>query len=666
MVSSPAMIRPVPVSAAYRASVALAALAMLATPVLYLGFVGLVAAGVAAWALVGLAWVGNAWFLLLHLTVLAAGLTVLFFLGKVFFARPRMDGGFQAIDLAKHEALAGLIGRVCEATGAPEPAEVAVDMSLNGSASLIHPLRGLVNNRYRLTLGLPLVAISDQQHMAHVIAHEVGHFSQGGAMRVRQLIHWSEYYLSRLVDGRDRWDVWLASRPDGASYLVHLFAWAAAFGIWVSRRVLRLLLQGTLLVNARMSREMEFHADLYAIRVAGTRAFAESVETFAGGKAAMQRGLRIAQRAEADGRYPEDVAELTAECFARIPAEERRELARQGRYTIGLGYDSHPDDTDRLARSEEEHDEGTLRETGAAALLFTDFAGLCRAETRRFFGVDGKACVPVAVLIEEDEARDAQDAGRIDFFGAVYDGPVWLRVGAVEPVSDGEWREAIEAGDEARAATLGSLQEIVGCYSKLVRETVILRWLEARVAVDWRRLEVEPCEAEAARERMYAREREYWATVEKFHETASPIRRRLMAAWARRGRLGLERQTLFDRLLTEMRAMEAADEATTRLAIDIAVLADLGASINDNLRNSFFMQTIQSEFEAAVRHAGAFEGLLAADLLAYARPVPMDEAGGVGAYLQTYGTVLGRIRDRRLRMMGELAELALEVERRGL
>ena len=463
------MIRPVPVTAAYRASVALAAVVMLLTPLLYIAFVALVAVAVGLWALAGLALTGTFWLLLLHLTVLAAGLTVLFVLCKVFFSRPRMDPGHRAIDLASHPALAALIRRVCEATGAPEPEAVAVDMSLNGSASLIHPLRGLFNNQYRLTLGLPLVAISDQQHMAHVIAHEVGHFSQGGAMRVRQLIHWSEYYLSQLVNGRDRWDVWLASRPDGTTYMVHLFAWIASFGIWVSRRVLRLLLQGTLLANARMSREMEFHADLYAIRVAGSRAFGESVETFAGGKAAMQRGMQMAQRAAADGRYPEDVAALTAVCFARVSAEDRRELARQSRYTIGLGYDSHPDDTDRLARSDQEHDPGVLTEQGAAKDLFTDFEALCREETRRFFGDAAKEFSPALTLLAEDDRRDAQDAGRINFFGAVYDGPVWLRVGVVEPVSDVEWPEAIAAGDKARSATLGSLQEIVSCYAKLVR-----------------------------------------------------------------------------------------------------------------------------------------------------------------------------------------------------
>ena len=41
----------------------------------------------------------------------------------------------------------------------------------------------------------------------------------------------------------------------------------------------------------------------------------------------------------------------------------------------------------------------------------------------------------------------------------------------------------------------------------------------------------------------------------------------------------------------------------------------------------------------------------------------MDSNGGVYGYLNTYGGALVRMRDLRLRRMGQLAELALEVER---
>lgn len=639
--------------------------AMLAAPLLYAVFVAFVAAGVLLWGFLGLALAGHVMGLMIYLAVLAAGLTVLLFLGKAFFTWPKMEGNYKPIALAAHPGLASLIRRVCQATGAPEPVEVAVDMSLNAAASLIHPIRGLFTNQYRLVLGLPLAAISDQQHMAHLIAHEVGHFSQSGAMRVRQLIHWGQYYLSQLVDGRDKWDVWLASQTDGTAYVIRIFAWAAAWGIWLSRRMLGLLLRGTLLVNARMSREMEFHADLYAIRAAGSVTFAESVEIFAGGNAAMQRAMQICHRISADGRYPDDLPALTLALFNRIAPADRRELARQGRYTIGLGYDSHPDDTDRLERSDREHDPGVLHETGVAAELFSDFAGLCRSETRRFFEVEKQEIVPVAELMDEDQRRDAQDGARIDFFGAVYDGPVWLRIGEVDPVADGEWQDAIRAGDEARSTTLGSFQEIVSGYGRLVVATVVLRRLDSGLPVDWMRMELEPCNVETARERMFTREREYWERVGSFHEAVRPVVRRLLAAYERRERLAAERQTLFAELLAGMRAMEAADEPTTQVALDLAVLGDLGASINEFLHSQSFMANIQTEFEGALRHAGHLEEALTPELRAFALPEPMPADSGVYGYLNTYGGALVRMRELRLRRMGQLAELALEVERCG-
>ncbi len=665
------MIRPVPVTSAYRLSVALAGLAMITAPLVYVGFVGLVAYAVWLWAVEALPYAGNAVTLMLYLAVLGAGLTVLFFLAKVFFSPPRIDRNFTPLDLSSHPLLADLIGRVCAATGAPFPAEVAVDMSMNGAASLIHPVRGLFTNEYRLTLGLPLIAVSDRQHMAHMIAHEVGHFSQGGAMRVRQLIHWSQYYLAQLVDGRDRWDIWLSNQSSGGTYLMRFFAWCANAGIGLSRFVLRLLLKGILLVNAHMSREMEFHADLYAIRVAGSRAFAQSVETLAGGGAAMQRAMQIGQRAYAYGRYPDDFPALVAAIFALYTPEERREFARLGRYTIGLDYDTHPDDTDRLDRSDRENESGALDEHGPASGLFNDFPSLCREQSLKFYELEPRELVPAAALLQEDQQRDAQDAGRIDFFGAVYDGPVWLRFCDCEPIPDSDWPAVIEAGDKARDTTLNFFGNIVGGYSKMVIASVILRRLDAGLPVDWMSVELEPCNADLARHRMYTAERAYEQTLAEFHSLALPILRRLQAAWDRHDALPPARRDRFVLWFTLLRDLESADSPTTRLALDLSVLSDLGSAIADHLQNPAFMQTIQSEFEGAIRHAGHLETALAAisyppapgtNLRDFAIPEAFQSDSGVFGFLGVYTEALSRLRDLRLRAMGELAELSLAVE----
>lgn len=656
---------------AYRLSVAAAALSTLAAPLLYGLFVVAVAATVFVWGFVGLAFARHTLTLLVYLAVLGAGLTVLFFLGKVFFTRPLMDGSATPIEMDEHPALASLIRRVCAATGAPVPVKVAVDMSINASASLIHPIWGLFTGRYRLTLGLPLVAISDQQHMAHVIAHEVGHFSQGGAMRIRQLIHWAQFYLVQMVDGRDRWDVWLARRSAENAYVVRFFAWAAGAGIWLSRQTLRLLLKGILLVNARMSREMEFHADLYAIRVAGTMAFAGSVETFAAGATAMHRAIQIGHRAAAEGRYPDDFPALVAACFAALSAEEKRELTRLGRYTIGTGYDSHPDDTERLERSESENDPGVLAEVGDGGALFAGFGELCRAHSLKFYEVEPKEIVPSAELMDEDRRRDRQEAVRIDFFGAVYEASVWLRVTESGPVVEEDWRAVIAAGDQGRDTTLPFFQSTVRAYSKLVIATVILRRLEAGLAVDWMGMETEPCDVETARERIYAREREYQEQVEGCQEAARPIQRRLVAAWERRGRLAAERAELFDRLFQCLLTLEAADEMTTRVAVDLAVLSDLSRSINESIQDAKFLQVILSGLGEAIHRAERLKEALAGlkhpyldtNMKSYAVAWEFDPASGIFGFLLLYGEASVRLRDLRLRLIADIAEMALHVER---
>ena len=258
-------IRPVAVSSGYRWSVAVAALITVLIPILYALVVAAVAALTAAFALFGIVLL-NGITMWIYFAILCGGAVVVFILGRVFFVTHTSPGAFNNIDLADHPELHGLLRRVCDATGAPMPSAVAVDLQCNASASIERPLLGLFTNRYRLVLGLPLLAIADRQIIAHVIAHEVGHFAQHGAMRVLSLVHWGHAHLSRLVETRDDWDSWVAERT-GVSYFGVIMRRTASGGMWLSRRTLALLLQLSRLCTGSMLREMEFHADLYAIQI---------------------------------------------------------------------------------------------------------------------------------------------------------------------------------------------------------------------------------------------------------------------------------------------------------------------------------------------------------------------------------------------------------------
>ena len=76
------------------------------------------------------------------------------------------------------------IERLTGAIGAPMPEEIRVDTQANASASFRRGVRSFLGNDLVLTIGLPLVQGLDLRQFAGVLAHEFGHFAQGGAMRL--------------------------------------------------------------------------------------------------------------------------------------------------------------------------------------------------------------------------------------------------------------------------------------------------------------------------------------------------------------------------------------------------------------------------------------------------------------------------------------------------
>src|SRR5207244_3829057 len=95
-----------------------------------------------------------------------------------------------------------LVRRVASAVGAPEPERIDLDCQLNASASF----GSFFGGDLVLTIGLPFVAGLDVDQFASVVAHELGHFSQGAAMRLSYLVRTINEWLARIVYERDDWD----------------------------------------------------------------------------------------------------------------------------------------------------------------------------------------------------------------------------------------------------------------------------------------------------------------------------------------------------------------------------------------------------------------------------------------------------------------------------
>lgn len=269
-------IRPVKTNLVYKLGLFVTAVAMLLLPVTYLALIATLAYLTYLYATtVGLAFLSmkvNLWTLIAYATPIAAGGITVFFLIKPFFARAaESPAAPEVLAEAEHPDLFSRVRAIAASVGAPNPKEIRVDNDVNASAALRRGFRSFASHDLILTIGLPLVRGMSVRDLAGVIAHEFGHFPQGGGMRFSYTIRTINLWLSRVGYEEDHWDVWLRENMQEADFRLRPAFYIAAAAVQLSRLILRLLTKAGLLISAFLSRQMEFDADLHAIRLCGSQ-----------------------------------------------------------------------------------------------------------------------------------------------------------------------------------------------------------------------------------------------------------------------------------------------------------------------------------------------------------------------------------------------------------
>lgn len=120
----------------------------------------------------------------LYFGPLVAGVVLLFFMIKPMFARRSRSRTLRTLQFGEEPLLFALVTRIAKAVEAPEPKQIALDCRANASASFGTQLGAMTGGDLILTIGLPLAAGMNVQQLSGVIAHELGHFSQGAGMRL--------------------------------------------------------------------------------------------------------------------------------------------------------------------------------------------------------------------------------------------------------------------------------------------------------------------------------------------------------------------------------------------------------------------------------------------------------------------------------------------------
>lgn len=196
---------------------------------------------------------------------------VFVFLVKGFFKRPRYEKDMQLeVTEDDHPALFAFIRRICEETGAEEPRAVYVVPDVNAGVRMKTTFANLFTPPKKdLVLGLGLINCLNLSEFKAVLAHEFGHFTQGGFL---------DAYTN--VVGRIIWDM-----VNGEDWFDDIVNWCKKQGgvltavgmgvggiLWLFRSVLNGALRVLAFQRTNVAREGEFHADLVAASVAGSDA----------------------------------------------------------------------------------------------------------------------------------------------------------------------------------------------------------------------------------------------------------------------------------------------------------------------------------------------------------------------------------------------------------
>jgi len=392
-------------TARYKVAVALVAAVMVLMVLLYLAIVAGAVGGLIWHATKHLSLVSGPrsggiirW--LLYLTPTIILLLLILFLLKPLLARRAPHDRPQPLDPEIEPLLCRFVYRICKATGAPMPACVYLDCSVNASAGFA-PVAAASGGRkpeLTLTLGLVLLAGLTLQQFAGVIAHEFGHFNQKRTLRFLRWVWGIHGWFARLAYQPDSWDIYLANweDPERTGWETVIVG-IARLGVVLVRCLFKALFHLGAAASSFLSRQMELEADRYEYTLAGSAVFEETFRQLRFLQRAENRTYEVLRTMYGSGKtLPVNFPAFVLEQEARLDSYVRIRIEAAAAKTRSGLFDSHPSDAERLRFAREAALPGLVRLPGPATQLLSNFPALAAyytsvhyAELLRRPAVDG-------------------------------------------------------------------------------------------------------------------------------------------------------------------------------------------------------------------------------------------------------------------------------------
>jgi len=362
---------------------------------------------------------------------LAIGVIVLLFMVKPLFARPPKRPDPHTVDPDTQPLLVSYIERLSQLLGAPLPRRINLDCEVNASASFRRGVVSMIGSDLILTIGLPLVNGMSLRQLTGVLAHELGHFAQGGGMRLSYIIRRISHWFARVVYERDGLDISLEeASKEGGSILVLVVVWAARGCVWLTRRILWVLMAVGNAISCMLLRQMEYDADRYEARVAGSGQFEETARQLLMLGVGQQVAMNDLDTFWQEKKLPDNFPQLVT-VNAEMLDDETREKIWSDRVSAKTGwFDTHPSDADRIKNANKDTEPGIVHVDLPAEALFDNYEAESRTVTREAYGymlgvpLTDENLIPTERLLDERK----QSAETMGAFKRFFQGRATVKV----------------------------------------------------------------------------------------------------------------------------------------------------------------------------------------------------------------------------------------------
>lgn len=422
-------ISPVKITLSYRFWLLVVTLSMLVLPLVYIGVIAASIYGLYYHISESLAVIGQARsfyiVLFLYITpIIVGGIVILLMLRPFLYL---FEKGQQKIILVrqKEPLLFAFVDKICQLVGASVPARIEIDSQVNASASFRRGMISFFGNDLVLTIGMPLVAGLSTRQLAGVLAHEFGHFAQGAGMRLTYVIRTINYWFTHAVYHRGSFDQKIEKWSQAGNFGV-IFLIAQGF-IWLVRKILWVFMIAGHAISGSMLRQMEFDADRYEIRVAGSDEFEVSTTQIAMLAYAMETMYSDLYSTWEQHEYLVDnLAESVMDKCRRLPKDIKDEISLDIQNSETQIFDTHPSDKERIDSAQHEASPGVFTLNLPASCLFSDFNTLAKRTTLKHYRDDlelhvvAEQLVPLAKIKGNVETEQAKHAATDRYFGGAF------------------------------------------------------------------------------------------------------------------------------------------------------------------------------------------------------------------------------------------------------